>query len=185
MTRPLRLRWRSGKKMGTFEHPPACPLRVGPPNRPAPEAVALRPVRPCAGRLGAAGLSPLQGATPVARQSRFHGVPGLGEPQMSTAFVQTREARGLGSFLILGYQKSSAAQTPYPARRFIFLYPTELRQHVFGIRCSQESPANQFVCAAIGWGEPPDFWYPSMRGVAPSGCGAASPTTAARLKEFH
>jgi hypothetical protein len=52
----------------------------------------------------------------------------------------------------------------------------------------------QRICAAIGWGEPPDFWYPSMRGVAPSGCGAASPitaarpndtTSAARLKEHH
>jgi len=44
---------------------------------PQPEATALRSVRACAGRLGAADLSPLKGATPVARQSRFHGVPHL------------------------------------------------------------------------------------------------------------
>jgi hypothetical protein len=36
-------------------------------------------VQACAGRLGAAPLSPLQGATPVARHSRFHGVPGRGK----------------------------------------------------------------------------------------------------------
>jgi hypothetical protein len=49
-------------------------LRVAPPDVLVPEAAALRPVRACAGRLGAAGLSPLQGATPAARQSRFRGV---------------------------------------------------------------------------------------------------------------
>jgi len=43
--------------------------------------------------LRVATLSPLQGATPVARQSRFHGVPGLGHfmPTDSQLCVERRK----------------------------------------------------------------------------------------------
>ncbi|HYN63287.1 MAG TPA: COX15/CtaA family protein, partial [Candidatus Limnocylindrales bacterium] len=51
-------------------------LRVASPNESLPEAAALRPVQACAGRLGAAGAQPLQGAIPAARQSRFRGISG-------------------------------------------------------------------------------------------------------------
>jgi|GEM_PF-4116712 hypothetical protein len=42
---------------------------------PLPEAVALRAVPVCTCRPGAATLSPLKGAPPEARQSRFRGGP--------------------------------------------------------------------------------------------------------------
>ena len=47
---------------------------------------------------------------------------------------------------------------------------------VFGERL-----AHPYICVATGWGEPPDFWYPSMRGVAPFGGGAATTTGAPKL----
>jgi cytochrome c oxidase assembly protein subunit 15 len=50
--------------------------RVASPNESLPEAAALRPVQACAGRLGAVGAQPLQGAMPAARQSRFRGISG-------------------------------------------------------------------------------------------------------------
>jgi hypothetical protein len=42
----------------------------------SPEARSLRPVQACTGRLGAAVLSPLKGATLADRQSRIGGVLG-------------------------------------------------------------------------------------------------------------
>ncbi len=55
--------------------PVARSLRIAAHESP-PEAAALRAIQACAGRLGAAALSPLKGATPAAR--RFRGVSRTG-----------------------------------------------------------------------------------------------------------
>ena len=55
---------------------------------PRPEALLFGDVQACAGRLGAAPLSPLQGTTPAAWQSQFRGACSDGAAPFSyAAFV--------------------------------------------------------------------------------------------------
>ena len=63
-------------------------------------------VQACAGRPGAAALSPLQGATPAARRSRFRGILGkdTGSPthmDLSTFLIQCLNALQYGLLLFL------------------------------------------------------------------------------------
>src|SRR3989339_284681 len=82
-------------------------------------------------------------------------------------FYETRKAGSLGGFFILGYQKSSAAQTAYLAGRF-----GEQTSGFSVFLVFKKPSANCYVGAAVGWGGP-RFLVPQYEGDAPSGCCAA------------
>jgi hypothetical protein len=95
----------------------------------------------------------------------------------------TRESAGAvhQRLLARAFHPKARSHDPITTPNRVGSKPKEACTQIF--RYSEPQWHNQHICAASGWGEPPDFWYPSMRGVAPAGCGAARPTTAAWLND--